>query len=747
MSTPRRSVRLASREPEPTAAIAQTTSRASSQSARKRTPNKAELPPLPDKTSSAYGGNPRLGLPDEPRAQGGSFAEVFEAARVEAETEAEGLQTIAEPSKSSQAKGKGRASQAQISGEGMTRNEKDSTSRVHPSLNTSQLAPSVQRLSAIPEQAEDDQSQIDLPPRIHRSSDKAISTPRLLLYHFGLSTLPPNQTTTPYQQHILNTLDHFNNYMKKIIVALVCIVGCIHLMQTLLTPPTTMPDGYGPIDPLAQPSIHPKSLKDTFRRFFSVWSDDPYDGYPEDTEGALKEIKYRIDTFRQSHAEVATYAYFLKQWAPLWLVVRKTSDGAIVIPDDFWEALKSRTEAEIGFSDNDSMWKQFFDKNEARLTELFSAQSSKTLEKAMEQYEVVKVDTLLNEVKGVYENLMIEVERAKRYVDETKDYLEWKIGTSEEKMREEALTIAKNTAESVSQRAMAGLNIGNLENLKGYHILAGMHDTMNTVNFIAHALGTLIDPAKTSKTYRPPGPSLLKTPVKYMMNMFMWPNPPLAALQPWREAADCWCAQVEQKVHPDSLSPKRVGQESPQLTSMVQLGVRATKSFYPDQLIIEHIPKGGTLSPEAAPRDVELWVPVANGTTRKALWEEALRGDSYFSQRWPGEGRDKEMAVWIAEARGSLSKEWVRVGRLSYQTADWSHIQGGPLDVDLLSHDVLVDRAVLRITSNWGHPKMTCMYRTRLTGTVAGEREAALARRAAEEEAWRGASVHTIAIS
>jgi hypothetical protein len=111
------------------------------------------------------------------------------------------------------------------------------------------------------------------------------------------------------------------------------------------------------------------------------------------------------------------------------------------------------------------------------------------------------------------------------------------------------------------------------------------------VNFLSVALGAIIDPAKTSPTLGPKQSASLRA--------LLWatsfatrrtlraPQSPMSALSTWEEVGDCWCS-----------APRN---------GITQLSVLLGRDIVAEELVVEHIPAGASLEPEAAPRTIELW--------------------------------------------------------------------------------------------------------------------------------------------
>ena len=777
MSTPaRRVTRKTTAAREVTPVATDTAYAPPSAATRKKSREQSELPALQNKTSSAYGVAGRTQLPETTNPnQDQSFENVFGNERSKAQNEAAAAQDAhAGPSKSAKGKGKGKAKKTQAVAPADDASDRAShasqTSNMPPSIQTRghdpsgygrashashasnlsnvglsgrrtfasgygsrasqasnlpSIRPAGRRPSTIEETVGDWN---DGGLKVGESSQMANMTTQLAAdaddsnsrhsYHFDTSdstdsshsgSVPPTHRPSVLVRLLKQIYKH-----GGIIAIILWSTLFTWYFTAAFTNPTSV-EGYGTLDHVALSPLHPKAIKGQIREW---WTGKPNDGYPEDVLGTVKELKSRMEHYRNGVTEVSTWTYILKETAPRWLIVRKSRGGDIELPDDFWQALKAKTAHDLGFSDSESMWKQFLETNDAYLRQLIEDGAEKGLEAKIADHAVVDADTLKGDVQKTYQDLMAEMQ-------ETKDYLEWRIGMTEEKVRATALDVATNVARDVVEKAVKQLDSRTLYSLEAGNIMASMHDTMTSVNYISQALGAMVDPTKSSATYRADRRDKQSWLGWYFMSMFSFPNPPVAALLPWSEAADCWCAKATSQVRPEDLDPLWKGEGEPPRAPMTQLAVRAPRTFYPGRMIVENIPKMGTLASERSPKDVELWIPVADADKRAALWRDVIRHDVKRGYQYALRelGRD-EADSWVAKARGDLPQEYVRVATMRYALGDVNHVQSVAPTVDLLARRIPTDRVVVRVTDNWGSPDATCLYRVRVTGTLLGDTEA-----------------------
>ena len=130
----------------------------------------------------------------------------------------------------------------------------------------------------------------------------------------------------------------------------------------------------------------------------------------------------------------------------------------------------------------------------------------------------------------------------------------------------------------------------------------------------------------------------------------------------------------------------------------------------PVHLIIEHYLKDEVLSVGAAPKEVELWIPIGDNTAHAAVVSDVteLYPDILPSER-------SEPARFL-EHKIALDFTWVPVGRWTYDIHANEAKQRFRVIADLESHNIAVDEVVIRVNSNWANREVTCLVRARLDG-------------------------------
>ena len=169
-------------------------------------------------------------------------------------------------------------------------------------------------------------------------------------------------------------------------------------------------------------------------------------------------------------------------------------------------------------------------------------------------------------------------------------------------------------------------------------------------------------------------------------------QPHFAALSPWFDPVDdSWCA--------------------PPSDGKLQLTVVLDRAIAPTELVVEHaamdeMPVGYMGS---SPREVELWIHVPNDATRKTLLEAINRLDPSLLEDSSPQGK-------TLGDRQALPFDYVPVGRWEYDIWTNQPLQTFPLALPLAHYDVSTAKVAVRVNSNWGNAKFTCLGRLRLYG-------------------------------
>lgn len=203
------------------------------------------------------------------------------------------------------------------------------------------------------------------------------------------------------------------------------------------------------------------------------------------------------------------------------------------------------------------------------------------------------------------------------------------------------------------------------------------------VNFFSPGLGALVIAHLTSPTLSRPRNIAARVLLKMVGVDKYDVHGPLTALLPWQDVGDCWCASMTE-----------LGQDR------IRIGVEIKEMIYPTELVVEHPPVGATLTPDTAPRDIEVWADFSHVSAKQ--WAEtgieSMQRDGYGVHQPFGES-------------------WAKIASVIYDSSpDTHHVQAFTLDVNQAGSLRFAARNyVVRARTNHG-AAYGCLYRLRLHG-------------------------------
>lgn len=215
----------------------------------------------------------------------------------------------------------------------------------------------------------------------------------------------------------------------------------------------------------------------------------------------------------------------------------------------------------------------------------------------------------------------------------------------------------------------------------------------NQVNYFSVGAGALADPTRSAKTYDPYDQGVIDDKAYANGLRGAQPYPPRAALEPWHDEGDCWCAarQINHRGNPHGAA----------------LSVLLGHQIVPQHVVIEHILPGATIDPGARPRDIEVHARIEDPATRERVRDFSA---THFPEL------DPSTEDWNAMP-ADLGDRFVKIGQFTYEGAelhDGVHVHR--LSSELLAMRAETDQVVVRATSNYGAVNHTCFYRVRLYG-------------------------------
>lgn len=225
------------------------------------------------------------------------------------------------------------------------------------------------------------------------------------------------------------------------------------------------------------------------------------------------------------------------------------------------------------------------------------------------------------------------------------------------------------------------------------------------VNFLSIGMGPIIDPYTTSPTAGRTPTLLEKAASLFFRTPRRGPMRPIMALVNWEEVGDCWCS-----------APR---------SGVSQLSVLLGRHIVPEEVVVEHIPKGATIRPEVAPQDMELWAQFSVVDTSAVSSGQPLRPLPASQMPEGFSLHETIMGALRVAYKGEpesaysddklLGASFYRIGKWRYDIDAPNNIQAFALDAIIDVPAIRVGRVVFRVKSNWGANE-TCIYRLKLYG-------------------------------
>ena len=477
-------------------------------------------------------------------------------------------------------------------------------------------------------------------------------------------------------------------YFRKlwsILATILLLLGVVFLVKSR-PDGISIPDKSNTIHPVESIKEYGDSTWTGVLRYASRWGNPNHANYPWDLAHTVKNLESQLQSLTSSTTLHDDSIKELQRILPDVVVLsRKT--GGYEIPDDFWHALKDK------LSDNPEAvgWETFLAKNEVQLRAFTDTELTSTLEATLKDKGIVSANMFTDMIRENHASHAAEIARLR-------SNLESRFSNVEATASESALL----AAESAIRELLNQIPYTQLNTLAAANFVQNSNFALKSVNFFSASLGAVVDPYLSSSTQSKPQPKGVAL-YNRLFGTLGKPNPPISALEPWQEAGDCWCAAPPPKVH------SRNGAEGKDVPK-AQLAVRIPRLIYPTSITVEHVPGAATLDIAAAPKDMELWVRVDDTSMR----DEITRHVAEYTY---SKARESNRENGVA-----LDESYVRIGRWRYDIHALNHVETFPLQINLKELGVYVNQAVVRATSNWG-AEYTCLYRVRLHGIVKEEEE------------------------
>jgi type II secretory pathway component PulM len=143
----------------------------------------------------------------------------------------------------------------------------------------------------------------------------------------------------------------------------------------------------------------------------------------------------------------------------------------------------------------------------------------------------------------------------------------------------------------------------------------------------------------------------------------------------------------------------------------VQLSVLLGTAVMPTHLVVEHLPGSASVDPGARPKDMEVWAYIEEHEARERVLDfSAAHFPSSPASRYR-DGMDDAMY-----------DGFVKIAEFTYEDApERNGVNVFAFDEALREAPAITDTVLLRATSNYGAPDHTCFYRVRLFGETEDE--------------------------
>ncbi|CZS89290.1 uncharacterized protein RAG0_00688 [Rhynchosporium agropyri] len=399
----------------------------------------------------------------------------------------------------------------------------------------------------------------------------------------------------------------------------------------------------------------------------------------------------------------------IRDMLPDFLVVKEDKYGNIVIPDNFWHALrdKIREDDTLSHGHIDSgkassgghgvkdleketrfLWDKYVKSNKAQMEELSNHDITQKFPGLLKQNHIIPKTEVLRLIQDSWED-------NQQLVKSEMSVLTKKLNTATKEislLRHDFQYQSDAIANDVLKKFIPN---GQLDALAAANLKSNLNHGLKRVNFLSKGTGAAIDKTNMSPNYVVPDNDFwFPNRIMHSLtgNPIPPPNPPIVALLKWEEHGDCWCSP---SADADGFGPS--------------LAVLLGSSIYPEQVVVEHILPTASLEPGAAPREMELLAYFPD--------PEVLRKVSEFSDSvFQSDADDESLPVDPLRTRN-----FVRIATWTYQRDTTDNIQSFDVQLDLKSLGAHTSKVIIRSKNNWGGGKVdhTCLYRVRLHGEIA----------------------------
>jgi len=426
----------------------------------------------------------------------------------------------------------------------------------------------------------------------------------------------------------------------------------------------------------------------------------------------------------------------LKTLLPRMIHMQRDRTGKLVIDSEFWHAIKDRIQEDDSIFTLDDRsriaerqlkslkeqfpvgpaqptaqsWEAWLKKNEKKVVDLLgdnldniikdklpsdvvsSDEFVRELEAGLAKQKKA-MDGALGDIKTTVKSVVDDVTKLKASAKTPKGMSEAEVTKLVDKMVNKA--ISKLQLKHAAKNGIAG---------------ALDMELQSRVNHFAFGNGATIDVSLTSPTLKMGKPRVGSWRFNQNSKKPQFMKEGHAALTPWDEAGNCWCAAIS---------------GSNNHTFPADLGIQVANLVIPEYIVLEHINPAATNDPDAMPKEVEIWADVIEPQRDRVKDWAAVTFPRTYSE---GNKHDK-----LAQ-----TNNLIKIGEFVYK---YESATGGA-HIHRLSEQLVetlkaaTDTVLIRAKSNHGADH-TCFYRVRMYGQVFDIFESVTRRPATDEHEQR----------